>query len=91
MSAIQPQVPQHVKGVEYFSLTASLKHFRQTVEKESGAQIQTLEMNLALVLSDICRWIGLSDERRAEVLGKSANTFVSTVEAEPIKPNDIKH
>ena len=53
MSTVQPQYPQHVKGVEYFSLTAALKHFRQEVEKGTGAPIQTLEMNAALLLDDI--------------------------------------
>jgi len=42
-------------------------------------------MNLGIILSDICRWIGLSEERRAEVLGKSATAFVASVEGEPIK------
>jgi hypothetical protein len=91
MSTVQPDLPRFVKGVEYFSMTKCLKHFRETVEKEAGTPIQTLDMNLALILSDICRWVGLSEEKRREVLGKSAATFVSSVENEPIKPNDIKH
>ena len=33
MATVQPQYPQHIKGIEYFSLTAALKHFRQEVEK----------------------------------------------------------
>ena len=91
MALVEPQYPQHIKGVEYFSLTAALKHFRQEVEKGTGAPIQTLEMNAALLLDDIARFIGLSEERRREVLGKSAAAFVSSVEDEPIKPNDTKH
>lgn len=91
MATVQPQYPQHVKGVEYFSLTAALKHFRQEVEKGTGAPIQTLEMNAALLLDDIAKFIGLSEDRRREVLGKSAAAFVSSVEDEPIKPNDTKH
>ena len=79
MSTVQPQYPQHVKGVEYFSLTAALKHFRQEVEKGTGAPIQTLEMNAALLLDDIAKFIGLSEDRRREVLGKSAAAFVSSV------------
>jgi hypothetical protein len=91
MSTVQPDLPRFVKGVEYFSLTACLKHFRQEVEKGTGAQIQTIEINAALLLSDVCTFIGLSDEKRREVLGKSAAAFVSSVEDEPIKPNDTKH
>ncbi len=91
MSAIQPQYPQHIRGVEYFSLTTCLKDFRKTIEKENGTPIQTIEVNLALVLSDFCRWVGLSEEKRAEVLGKSATAFVASIESEPINPNDLKH
>ena len=80
-----------VKGVEYFSLTAALKHFRQEVEKGTGAQIQSIEVNAALLLDDICKWIGLPEERRREILGTSAAVFVFSVEDEPIKPNDIKN
>ncbi len=84
MATVQPQYPQHVRGVEYFSLTTALKHFRQEVEKGTGSPVQNVEMNMALILSDVCRWVGLSDERRAEVLGKSAAAFVASVESEPI-------
>jgi len=91
MATVEPQYPHHIKGVEYFSLTAALKHFRQEVEKGTGAPIQTLEMNCALLLDDIAKFIGLSEERRREVLGKSAAAFVSSVEGEPVKPIDTKH
>ncbi len=55
MSTVQPQYPQHIRGVEYFSLTTALKHFRQEVEKGTGAQIQTVEINAALFLDDVCQ------------------------------------
>jgi hypothetical protein len=74
-----------VKGVEYFSLTAALRHFREELEKGTGAKVQEVDVNAALLLSDICRWIGLSEEKRREVLGKSASVWVSSLEAEPIK------
>jgi hypothetical protein len=91
MATVQPQYPQHVKGVEYFSLTAALKHFRQQVESGTGAPIQNVEINAALLLDDVCKFIGLSEDRRREVLGKSAAAFVSSVENEPIKLPDKKH
>jgi len=91
MGTVQPQYPQHVKGVEYFSLTAALKHFRQQVESGTGAKIQNLDINAALLLDDVCKFIGLSDDRRREVLGKSAASFVASVESEPVKLADKKH
>jgi hypothetical protein len=91
MATVQPQYPQHIKGVEYFSLTAALKHFRQQIETGTGAPIQSIEINAALLLADVCTFIGLSDERRREVLGKSAAAFVSSVEDEPVRLPDKKH
>lgn len=88
--SFQVDLPQHVRGVEYFSLTAALKNFREEVERGTGSPVQTVEMNMALILSDVCRWIGLSDERRREVLGKTASAFVDSIEAEPIKL-DVQH
>jgi hypothetical protein len=91
MSTVQPQYPRHIKGIEYFSRTAALKHFRQQVESGTGAPSQNIEINAALLRDDVCKFIGLSDERRREVLGKSAAAFVSSVENEPIKPSGTKH
>jgi hypothetical protein len=91
MATVQPDYPQHVKGVEYFSLTAALKHFRQQVETGTLTPIQNIEINAALFLDDVCKFIGLSDEKRREVLGKHAAAFVSSVENELIKANDTKH
>ncbi len=88
MALVQPDYPQHIRGVEYFSLTAALKHFRQHVEQSTGTPIQNIEINAALFLDDVCKFVGLSDEKRRDVLGKSASVFVSSVEHEP---NDIKH
>ena len=91
MATLQPQYPHHIKGIEYFSLTAALKHFRQQVESGTGAPIQNIEINAALLLDDVCKFIGLSDDRRREVLGKSAASFVAGVESEPVKLADKRH
>ncbi len=80
-----------VRGVEYFSLTAALKHFRQEVEKGAGTPIQKIEINAALFLDDMMKWIGLNEDKRKEVLGKSAASFVASIENEPISTQPIKH
>ena len=86
------QGTKQVKGLEYFSLSAALLHFRQEVEKGTGAPIQNVEVNACLFLDDIMKWIGMSEAKRAEVLGKSASVFVASVECEAIKPADeTKH
>lgn len=84
MSAIQPQYPQHVKGVEYFSLGDALRHFKQTVEKETGQPIYLLEVNACEFLDDIMKWIGLGENKRKEVLGRNATTYLVTIESERV-------
>ncbi len=81
------QLPQYVKGVEYFSLTSCLKHFRQTVEEDTGQPIEKLDFNAALFLDDVAKFLGLSPQKRREMLGKSAASFVETVKDGHAKPS----
>ncbi len=80
------QVQHYVKGVEYFSLTTCLKHFRQTVEKETGKSIEELDFNAALFLDDVAKFIGLAPDKRRELLGNAAASFVDSVKDGKVKP-----
>lgn len=66
------QVPSVVKGVEYFSMTSCLKHFRELYERAAGTSIDKVQVNAAEFLDDVAAQIGLSEARRDEVLGRSA-------------------
>lgn len=66
------QVPSVVKGVEYFSMTGALKHFREMYERAAGTSIDKVQVNAAELLDEIAEHIGLSEARRDEVLGRSA-------------------
>lgn len=72
--ALQPNPPsRYVKAIQYESLTDLLTHFRQTLERENGKPINELsEVNAAMLLSDLCVFLGLSDQNRRKILGARA-------------------
>ena len=65
--------------VQAMSLTTILKEFRMMVEGETGVKIEKMEVNAAVWLDDIARFIGLGDKRRREVMGITASRFVDDV------------
>lgn len=78
------------KLVEVKSLTALLADFRQQLERESGASINRLDANTAELLSDLCRFLGLSDQNRRKVLGANGTRHVDIIEQTPSSIT-IKH
>ncbi len=76
--ALQPNPPsRYVKAIQYESMTDLLTHFRQILERENGKPINELtEVNAAEVISDLCVFLGLSDQNRRKVLGARAATYI---------------
>jgi len=68
------------------NLTHLLTRFRRQVERDAGQPIETLDLNAALLLSDLCRFMGLPDEGCDRVLGARAVAFVGQVETQQISP-----
>ncbi len=66
------------------NLTHLLARFRQQVEREAGQPIESLDLNAALLLSDLCRFLELSDEGCGRVLGDGAAAFVGHVETQRV-------
>ena len=81
---LQPTVSRWVKGVECKSKTVLLSDFRKTLERESSGSINRIEGNAACLLSDLCIFLGLSDENRRKVLGSDGARFVDSVLNAPI-------
>jgi hypothetical protein len=52
-----------------------LAAWRRTFELEAEGGMQTVEVNAALFLSDICMALGLNEADQRKVLGKSASTY----------------
>jgi hypothetical protein len=50
-------------------LTGQLEQFRAKLEAEMNQPIGVLETNAALLLSDLCYFLGLAEEQHALVLG----------------------
>ncbi len=73
------ELPKYIRGVEFFSLSAALAEFRRCLERESGAPIQDMELNAALILNDLCRFLHLGEKQRQQVLGKSAVTCIEAM------------
>jgi hypothetical protein len=64
---------RYVKAIQYTSMTDLLTHFRQTLERESDKPIDELSgVNAAELISDLCVFLGLSDQNRRKVLGAQA-------------------
>ena len=67
------QLGRYTKGFEYASLTSLLQDFRRQLEHASGGPLHELdEVNAAELLSDLCIFLGLSDQNRRKVLGARA-------------------
>ena len=75
---LQPNPPsRYVKAIQYESMTDLLTHFRQILERENSESIQELDnINAAMILSDLCVFLGLSDQNRRKVLGAQAATYI---------------
>ncbi len=67
---------------EPVSITDLLAGFRAKLEGEAEAPIEALDLNAALLLSDLCNHLGLSTENRHRVLGDRAAVFVQRVQDE---------
>jgi len=66
------------------NLTHLLARFRHQVEHDAGQPIEALDLNAALLLSDLCRFLELSDEGCGRVLGDGAAAFVGHVETQRV-------
>ena len=60
------------KDVEFVSLTKLLTDFRRELESESGQPIEELEVNAALLLSDLCEHLRLGVAQHDMILGPRA-------------------
>ena len=70
------QVERWVKGVEYVTMSTLMADFRRYVEREAGAPVERIELNGALLLNDLCSFLGMDESLRRKVLGRSAAAFV---------------
>jgi hypothetical protein len=82
---------RYVKAIRYESMTDLLTHFRQTLERENGTSIAEMcEVNAAELISDLCVFLGLSDQNRRKVLGARAAMHIDQTLAAQVTQT-IKH
>lgn len=60
-------------------LTGKLTRFRADLERGTDQPIDALHFNAALLLSDLCRFLGLDEEQHNQVLGERGVQHVSEV------------
>jgi hypothetical protein len=78
--AVKPAYPRYIKSIEYASMTSLLQDFRRTLEHESGGHIHQLDnVNAAMILSDLCMFLGLRNENRRKILGAQAASFIDSM------------
>lgn len=82
--------PTSNRAVEYFSMTAALKQFRQMCERDAGTSIDQVQVNAAEFLDDLAVHLGLSEARRAEILGWRGIAHVSLMNSSRVSLT-VKH
>lgn len=60
-------------------LTGKLARFRVDLEQGTDQPIDALQVNAALFISDLCRFLGLDEEQHDHVLGESGVHHVLAV------------
>jgi hypothetical protein len=73
---LQQNTTRLIPGVECKNMSAILADFRRYIEREAGVPIERIELNGALLMNDLCRFLRLGEEQRERVLGKSAVSYV---------------
>ena len=63
-------------GLQYATMSHLLLDFRRYIEREAGQPIERIELNGALWMNDLCRFLRLGEGQRERVLGKSAVAYV---------------
>lgn len=59
------------------TLCNRLWQFRLGLEGQAGQPVTTLDAPVALILSDLCRFLHLSEEQHRRVLGDEGVTYVN--------------
>jgi len=63
--------------------THALRRFREALEADAGAESwEVMEFPAAMILSDVCTALGLSDDQRYEVLGLAGRGCVEVLTEE---------
>ena len=82
--ALEANFGRYITGVQYASMTMLLRDFVRELEHEHGGPIDTISVNAAELVSDFCKYLGLSDENRRKVLGINGARHVALVDSTPI-------
>ena len=65
--------------IELVSLSHELMSFRQQLERDAGAPIDSIELNVALLLLDLCEFLKLGIAQRRAILGNHTFDHLTAV------------
>jgi len=78
--SIVTDYPRYIKAIEYASMTSLLQDFCRKLEHESGGLINDLDVNASEIISDLCQFLGLSEQNRRKVLGANGARHMELME-----------
>ncbi len=91
INVFTPASGRYIIGVEYASMTSLLQDFRRQLEHASGGPVQELDqVNAAMLINDLCVFLGLSDQNRRKILGARAAMFVDAALLEAAR-SSLRH
>jgi hypothetical protein len=61
------------------TLCNKLWHFRLAIEGQAGQSVTEMDVPIPLLLSDLCVFVGLSEEQHSRVLGEEGVAYVNDV------------
>ncbi len=62
---------------EFVSLATELMGFRQQLEAEAGEPVSAIEVNAALLLFDLCKFLGIGDAQCLRILGRQGVGYLA--------------
>ena len=60
----------------HYRLAQDLQRFRERIELDAGEPCETFSLNMALLLSDLARWLGFGPDVHDAILGAAAARHV---------------
>jgi hypothetical protein len=79
--ALQPLIDMRRMdaSLQYSTVSDLLRDFRKFLERDADVPVERIELNGALLLNDLCRFLKLGEQQRMKVLGRSAAAYVDAL------------
>lgn len=72
-SKFQSQLPTTGPQVQVFNLSDALAKFRAQLERDAGEPACNITTSVAILLDDLCAFLGFGPEKRAKIIGSESD------------------